>query len=233
MNRQRQKAFTLVELLVVIGIISVLISLLLPALNKAREAAQAVECASNQKQIALATIMYANDNRGTAPVAYDPVDAGVAGAPAWVNSRLRALKYLNVGSGTTGADVTPLFVCPSTKTQNPGVYTIGYNSVWLFMKYFQPPFSPVKLSSLRHPSETCMWMDAMDTTNPKNSYVVFWLFDYASLSYIYGYPSFVHSNKRANVAYCDGHVAAITEKEYNTNFGQGAPKEALFWAGKE
>ncbi|GIW77841.1 MAG: hypothetical protein KatS3mg104_2904 [Phycisphaerae bacterium] len=62
--KRRTSGFTLVELLVVIGIVAVLISLLLPALHRARSAAQAVKCASNMKQLAAGHLMYAQDNSG-------------------------------------------------------------------------------------------------------------------------------------------------------------------------
>lgn len=66
-RRASFSAFTLVELLVVIGIIALLISVLLPALNKAKESGRRVQCLSNLKQIANATIMYCNDNKGSFP----------------------------------------------------------------------------------------------------------------------------------------------------------------------
>ena len=75
MNKPRHShpasGFTLVELLVVIGIIAVLISLLLPVLNKAREAAQKIQCASNLRQIGLSCQLYANDFKGYYPPSQD------------------------------------------------------------------------------------------------------------------------------------------------------------------
>jgi prepilin-type N-terminal cleavage/methylation domain-containing protein/prepilin-type processing-associated H-X9-DG protein len=61
------KIFTLIELLVVIAIIAILASMLLPALGKAREKARIAGCSSNLKQLSMAVLFYANDNREELP----------------------------------------------------------------------------------------------------------------------------------------------------------------------
>src|SRR3954447_10816217 len=72
---RRRRAFTLVELLVVIGIIALLISILLPTLSKAQRSARKTACMSNERQLILAVLMYAGENKGKFP-----------GGPGYINN---------------------------------------------------------------------------------------------------------------------------------------------------
>src|SRR5258706_7661990 len=100
-SKSQSKGFTLVELLVVIGIIALLISILLPSLSRARETANRVKCGSNLRQIGQAMMLYANENQGSYPRTNMN---GTAAAPAIIVD-------------TTGAkNVTNPFAPPGTNS---------------------------------------------------------------------------------------------------------------------
>lgn len=193
----RRSAFTLVELLVVIGIIAVLIAILLPALNKARLAAKQAACLSNIRQTGITMGLYLQDNRQYLPKGYyAPPDLPYEGQAyftwAWV---LQCNKYIK--------GPYQLAECPRMP------YTFAPTSLNRMYEAFgfHADYSGKKVTTIRNPWKRVMFADAVRKELNRAS----------SLFYNSGIisvePSAVHlrHNDRANAYFFDGHAEAADE----------------------
>jgi prepilin-type N-terminal cleavage/methylation domain-containing protein/prepilin-type processing-associated H-X9-DG protein len=120
MQKQRQHAFTLVELLVVIGIIAVLVGILLPTLSRARQSAQQVQCASNLKQLFTAVELYSSAYPGWMLPAKTYISGGATGASSsdynWYGTQVMGPLFgIKSGNQQSILDrIAKLVDCPST-----------------------------------------------------------------------------------------------------------------------
>jgi prepilin-type N-terminal cleavage/methylation domain-containing protein/prepilin-type processing-associated H-X9-DG protein len=112
---RNHSGFTLVELLVVIGIIAILISLLLPALNRARESAKAVQCSSNLRQMGFCIQMYTQDTKGRYLPAYFTAVLTEHFAPVNAAQYPQYFQYL---PGIYLKENPDVMICPSDNFHN-------------------------------------------------------------------------------------------------------------------
>ena len=138
---RRRRAFTLVELLVVIGIIALLVSILLPSLNRAREAARRTKCLSNLRSIGHLVTIYANQNKGLMPIGYSDDAGGAANAKYTVNyymarwnSSVDNIRYVGLGLLypaniiTASPEEGQVFYCPSVNEDTVHAFKSTSNS---------------------------------------------------------------------------------------------------------
>ncbi len=140
----RRKGFTLIELLVVIAIIAILAGMLLPALSKAKSKAIKIKCASNLKQLGIASLMYAHDSNDWFPLLQDPVTKSVGAWPWDIPAYVANLLTSNGGQrhvlycpGFAKQDNDELwkFTTDSvteTTRSNTGYRVAGYQFAWKF-----------------------------------------------------------------------------------------------------
>lgn len=238
----RRKGFTLVELLVVIGIIALLISILLPSLTRARQSANKVACLSNQRQIAMAVRMFANDHKDYLPGSGYATGEGVGqyiatGSPLAArdpNNAARTPESSLVKLGYLPRD-SSVFQCPQVNAldlDGSDIATLGRHETYMYgfhVYFFGNSFDPrtyeargvgnlstflPKLSAARPASETILITETQSWVDYCDTANDF--LPVRTQLYLHCNPSH-DGGKSASSAFADGHAEIVpARREFNT-----------------
>ena len=238
--RFSRKGFTLVELLVVIGIIALLISILLPALGRAREAAARTACMSNVRQLYMAMALYANDYKlwlppnGHAdirPSRLDFDETTFGNQSAW--GRLHFMKYI---PNSEPARTTKVLFCPAPRVNQYSItgpttgidagYQVGYSRYYLMGTLAGTTYKSPKMSVPFDSTKGSFKFDATKALLFENIYTTNAALRDSSRSA----PWEFHGNAGLSVAWGDGHVSFVTSipKEHRLYVGTGGQDPTKF-----
>ncbi|HZZ43319.1 MAG TPA: prepilin-type N-terminal cleavage/methylation domain-containing protein [Tepidisphaeraceae bacterium] len=220
-KRKLTSGFTLVELLVVIGIIALLISILLPALNKARDTAKTVSCLSNLRQCSIALNMYANEHKGWMPFPTTALGSDVS-TPAgegncWfflIDPYIGAKPNPNdpiTSKDAGGRTLGRVKQCPSvwddiTEDLQYSVRSYKYNT---HLRRSTPIQWMCKITDVKHPEQTVMVGDSIgyDQGGPSTD-ATRYSFGISVTDTSDAWPALRHNKYTAgNIGFCDGHAA--------------------------
>lgn len=209
MRKLAASAFTLVELLVVIGIIALLIALLLPALSAAREQSKSVQCLSNLRQMGVMAHAYLVANDGHYPLANYKTDS-------WDFSIVAGKVVPGLlwgGRGDGRVQQCPSFDGKSNSAGDP--YTgYNYNTSYLGGELIGTKLRPsAKANQVRQPSCTAMFGDG-EYTAGADKYMRAPFFapgEPLTIARWAGTQGFRHRG-RTNVCFCDGHAESLLDR---------------------
>lgn len=214
-DRSARKGFTLLELLVVVGIIVALFALLMPVVGRAEEQARSLRCTNNLRQLGQAFISYvaANDNTFPAPAVNQRPDDWFYWHPGRDKNQSRVVPYL----GGTFND--SFFLCPSddpsARTSVNNNYRWSYTVNEKICGYYQPS---LKLRQIKKPNHTILIIDESSATVDDGCWAPQ---NYASdkrnlLSDRHVLSSELRNDPnagRGNVTFADGHSESIERKD--------------------
>jgi iron complex transport system substrate-binding protein len=221
-KKTHARAFTLIELLIVIAIIAILSAILLPVLSRGKLSAQCGVCQGNQRELGLAAQMYWNDNAGNS-FAYQvgATNSGVLYWFGWIANGAEGHRAFDLSMGALfpyyyGRDVR---LCPSPVWNLPPFQLKGTNVIFSYgcngLIFGSPGHPVINAAKISHPVNTAVFADAAQVVpssqNTTPGIPRFQEFYYVDLETIYGNPNnfpnthFRHGQK-ANVTFADGHV---------------------------